>query len=106
MLGRSRVQMSEKQGQIVRWVVSKIEWHERPKEWQLMVAAPGREKIPAATVFRNDDDGSGVFSATWHTWDIDGNGGQNWVQKAPTSDEACLLARRAAAAAAIEQCFV
>lgn len=91
---------------LCRWVVSKIEWHQRPKEWQLMVAVAGRETIPAATVHRNDDDGSGVFRATWHTWDQSGNGGQNWVEKAPSSDEACRMARRAASAAAIEQGFI
>ena len=91
---------------LCRWVVSKIDWHERPKEWHLMVAVPGRETIPAATVHRNDDDGSGVFRATWHTWDQSGSGGQNWVEKAPSSDEACLRARRAASAAAIEQGFI
>ena len=98
--------MAETTDRIVRWVVSKIECHQRPKEWQLMVAAQGREKIPAATVFRNDDDGSGVFRATWHTWDHSGNGGVNWVEKAPSSDEACRMARRAASAAAIEQGFI
>lgn len=85
---------------LVRWVVSEVR-DGKPIEWQLMVAVPGRETIPAASVRRNDWN-----RATWHTWSQSGEGGENWVEDGMTSDIACQRAKAEAAGAAIEQGFI
>lgn len=75
---------------LVKWVVSKIDEADRPTEWHLVV---GRGKKPriVATVWAN---------GTWHTWNRNGSGGENSVEKTARA------AKIEAAASAIEQGFI
>lgn len=80
----------------------KVKWEEvhRGNQWNLLVKNGCKWRI-VATVWANLDN-----EATWHTWDLDGVGGENDVETASSSNLACRRARAEAANSAIEQGFI
>jgi hypothetical protein len=80
---------------IVWWLEGPPGVDGKPNQWSLMVRRRSKSKC-AATVWRNVINGRG----TWHTWDHNGQGGENDVE------ETIERAKIEAAASAIAQGFI
>lgn len=89
----------------VRWVVAVNDAAGIPIEWRLIVGKLMRRRKQrcVATIWVNISE----KSATWHTWNADGEGGQNDVEAdAVDYRRAVRRAKANAGAAAIEQGFI
>lgn len=77
---------------VLQWVFIDALFPE-PKIWKLMYGK--KKKRCVATVWQNMDK-----KGTWHTWDVNGVGGENWIE------DTVAKAKVEAAASAIAQGFI